>query len=50
MGLGAITVSLVTRSAILAPVIAQTGASPNLVGFAICAAGIGPCMPNDSSL
>ena len=49
MGLGSITVSLVTTSAVLAPIIAQTGVSPILAGLAICAGGIGLCMPNDSS-
>lgn len=48
MGLGSITVALVTTSAVLAPVIPQVGASPVLVGLAICAGAIGLCMPNDS--
>lgn len=49
MGLGSITVSLVTTAAVVAPLIAATGASPVLVGLAVCAGGIGLCMPNDSS-
>ena len=49
MGLGSITVSLVTTAAVVAPLIASTGASPVLVGLAVCAGGIGLCMPNDSS-
>lgn len=49
MGLGSITVSLVTTAAVVAPLISQTGASPVLVGLAVCAGGIGLCMPNDSS-
>lgn len=49
MGLGSITVSLVTTAAVVAPLISATGASPVLVGLAVCAGGIGLCMPNDSS-
>lgn len=49
MGLGSITVSLVTTAAVVAPLIAQTGDSPVLVGLAVCAGGVGLCMPNDSS-
>ena len=49
MGLGSITVSLVTTAAVVSPLISATGASPVLVGLAVCAGGIGLCMPNDSS-
>lgn len=49
LGLGSITVSLVTTAAVVAPLISATGASPVLVGLAVCAGGIGLCMPNDSS-
>lgn len=45
---GSTTVALVTTSSILGPSIAATGASPVLVGLAICAGGIGLSMPNDS--
>ena len=49
IGLGSITVSIVTASAVLAPVASQLGASPVLVGLAICSAGgIGLGLPNDS--
>lgn len=46
--LGSTTVALVTTSAIMAPVVAQTGASGILVGLAICLGGIGGSLPNDS--
>ena len=49
MGLGSITVALVTTSAVVAPLIASAGLSPVLVGLAICAGGMGMGMPNDSS-
>lgn len=49
IGLGSITVSIVTASAVLAPVASQLGASPVLVGLAICCGGIGLGLPNDSS-
>lgn len=45
---GSTTVALVTTSSILGPVVAQVGASPILVGLAICAGGIGISLPNDS--
>ncbi|MGE4282110.1 MAG: GntP family permease [Clostridia bacterium] len=45
---GSTTVALVTTSAILAPVAAQMGASPILVGLAICCGGVGISLPNDS--
>ena len=45
---GSTTVALVTTSGILGPAIAGTGASPVLVGLAICAGGIGFSLPNDS--
>lgn len=48
IGLGSITVSIVTASAVLAPVATQLGASPVLVGLAICCGGIGLGLPNDS--
>lgn len=45
---GSTTVALVTTSSILGPAIVATGASPVLVGLAICAGGIGFSLPNDS--
>lgn len=45
---GSATVALVTTSAILAPSIAAVGASPVLVGLAICFGGVGLSLPNDS--
>ena len=48
IGLGSITVSIVTAAAVLAPVASQLGASPVLVGLAICCGGIGLGLPNDS--
>ena len=45
---GSTTVALVTTSSILGSAIASTGASPVLVGLAICAGGIGFSLPNDS--
>lgn len=45
---GSTTVALVTTSSILGPAIAGTGASPILVGLAICAGGVGLSLPNDS--
>ncbi len=45
---GSTTVALVTTSSILGTAIAGTGASPELVGLAICAGGIGFSLPNDS--
>lgn len=45
---GSTTVALVTTSSILGPAIASTGASPVLVGLAICAGGVGLSLPNDS--
>jgi len=45
---GSTTVALVTTSSILGTAIAGTGASPVLVGLAICAGGIGFSLPNDS--
>lgn len=45
---GSTTVALVTTSSILGTAIAATGASPILVGLAICAGGIGFSLPNDS--
>ncbi|GAB4368051.1 MAG: gluconate:H+ symporter [Spirochaetales bacterium] len=45
---GSTTVALITTSSILGPVAAQMGASPILVGLAICAGGIGLSLPNDS--
>ncbi len=46
--LGSTTVALVTTSSILGPMAIQMGASPVLVGLAICAGGIGLSLPNDS--
>lgn len=45
---GSTTVALVTTSSILGSALAATGASPVLVGLAICAGGIGFSLPNDS--
>ncbi len=45
---GSTTVALVTTSSILGTAIAASGASPILVGLAICAGGIGFSLPNDS--
>lgn len=45
---GSTTVALVTTSSILGSAIAASGASPILVGLAICAGGIGFSIPNDS--
>lgn len=45
---GSATVALVTTSAIVAPSIATMGASPVLVGLAICCGSIGLSLPNDS--
>lgn len=46
--LGSATVALVTTSAIMAPVVAETGASGVLVAIAVCLGGIGGSLPNDS--
>lgn len=45
---GSATVALVTTAAILAPSITTMGASPVLVGLAICFGGVGLSLPNDS--
>lgn len=45
---GSATVALVTTSAIVAPSIASMGASPILVGLAICFGSVGLSLPNDS--
>lgn len=45
---GSATVALVTTSAILAPSISAIGASPVLVGLAICFGSVGMSLPNDS--
>ncbi|MDL2274342.1 GntP family permease [Oscillospiraceae bacterium OttesenSCG-928-G22] len=45
---GSATLSLVTTSAILAPMLPTLGVSPILLGFAICAGGMGLAMPNDA--
>ena len=45
---GSATVALVTTSAILAPSITAMGASPVLVGLAICCGSAGLSLPNDS--
>lgn len=45
---GSATVALVTTSAILAPSISAMGASPVLVGLAICCGSVGLSLPNDS--
>lgn len=46
---GSSTVALVTTSAIVAPSISAVGASPILVGLAICCGAVGLSMPNDSA-
>lgn len=46
--LGSATVALVTTSAIMAPVVLQTGASGILVGIAVCLGAVGGSLPNDS--
>ena len=46
---GSATVALITTSAILGPTIAAAGASPILVGLAICAGGMCLSLPNDSA-
>jgi GntP family gluconate:H+ symporter len=45
---GSTTVALITTSSILGPLAIPLGASPVLVGLAICAGGIGLSLPNDS--
>ncbi|MEY8752270.1 GntP family permease [Alkalicoccobacillus gibsonii] len=46
--LGSATVALITTSSILGPMAVELGASPVLLGLAICAGGIGLSLPNDS--
>ncbi|MCZ2258544.1 GntP family permease [Sporosarcina sp. G11-34] len=46
--LGSATVALITTSAILGPLATELGASPVLLGLAICAGAIGLSLPNDS--
>ena len=45
---GSATVALVTTSSIVAPTIAAVGASPVLVGLAVCCGSVGLSLPNDS--
>ncbi|HEY0944783.1 MAG TPA: gluconate:H+ symporter [Opitutaceae bacterium] len=45
---GSTTVALITTSSIVGPMTASLGASPVLVGLAICAGGVGLSLPNDS--
>ena len=45
---GSATVALVTTAAIVAPSITAMGASPVLVGLAICCGAVGLSLPNDS--
>lgn len=45
--LGSPVVGMVTCSSILAPIITSLGASPVIVGLAICAGSIPICAPND---
>ncbi len=47
-GLGSVTASLVTATAVVSPVAMQLGADPILCGLAICAGGIGMGLPSDS--
>ncbi|QUW21451.1 GntP family permease [Sporosarcina sp. Marseille-Q4063] len=46
--LGSTTVALITTSSILGPLAVELGASPVLLGLAICAGAIGLSLPNDS--
>lgn len=46
--LGSATVALITTSSILGLMAVELGASPVLLGLAICAGGIGLSLPNDS--
>lgn len=46
--LGSATVALITTSSILGPLALELGASPVLLGLAICAGAIGLSLPNDS--
>ena len=46
--LGSTTVALITTSSILGPLALELGASPVLLGLAICAGAIGLSLPNDS--
>ncbi|MFC7364279.1 MULTISPECIES: GntP family permease [Bhargavaea] len=46
--LGSATVALVTTSSIMGPMAVELGASPILLGLAICAGAIGLSLPNDS--
>lgn len=46
--LGSATVALITTSSILGPLAVELGASPVLLGLAICAGAIGLSLPNDS--
>ncbi|HEX7072322.1 MAG TPA: GntP family permease [Rhodothermales bacterium] len=46
---GSATVALITTSAILGPTAATAGASPILVGLAVCAGGTCLSLPNDSA-
>ncbi len=45
---GSATVALVTTSSIVAPTIVAVGASPVLVGLAVCCGSVGLSLPNDS--
>ncbi len=45
---GSATVALVTTAAIVSPSISAMGASPVLVGLAICCGAVGLSLPNDS--
>jgi gluconate:H+ symporter, GntP family len=46
--LGSATVALVTTSSIMGPMAVELGASPILLGLAICAGAVGLSLPNDS--
>jgi GntP family gluconate:H+ symporter len=46
--LGNTTLALITASTVLGPMASDLGASPLLLGLAICAGGIGLSLPNDS--
>lgn len=48
VSLGNTTLALITASTVLGPMAFELGASPILLGLAICAGGIGLSLPNDS--
>ena len=48
VSLGNTTLALITASTVLGPMAYELGASPLLLGLAVCAGGIGLSLPNDS--